>query len=185
MSSCVENRHRVVPNVNAPAVQIDLDQRFQTLHFVEVLSHIILKSVTLFIQTVLRKHVQKLQKENNAVDRIGLRQFQVIDQGSYTDPTRHQLNKHGIYALQMRSSKTSRDHLHDDSNDVVKHGGIHKQKCGVYQRVQTLALFQITRESNYIRVLRHQYPCLSSCHDGGSKAVFVTPLPPYPHDRHS
>ena len=60
LSSCVQNRHRVVPNVNAPAIQIDLDERFQTLHLVEVLRHVILKSAILLIQTVLRKHVQEL-----------------------------------------------------------------------------------------------------------------------------
>lgn len=73
LSGRVQNRHRVVPNVNTSAVQIDLDQRFQTLHLAEVLRHIIWRSVTLFVLTILNKHIQKLQKENDTIDRIRLR----------------------------------------------------------------------------------------------------------------
>ena len=73
LSGCVQNRHRVVPNVDTPAVQIDLDQRFQTLHLAKVLRNVIWKSPTLFVLTILNQHVQKLQKENDTIDRARLR----------------------------------------------------------------------------------------------------------------
>lgn len=73
LSGRVQNRHRVVPDVDAPAVQIDLDQRFQTLHLAEVFGDVILKSPSPSIPTILDQHVQKLQKENDAVDRVRLR----------------------------------------------------------------------------------------------------------------
>lgn len=73
LSGRVQNRHRVVPNVDTPAVQIDLDQRFQTLHLAEVFGDVILKSPTPSVITILNQHVQELQKENDTIDRVRLR----------------------------------------------------------------------------------------------------------------
>lgn len=73
LSGRVQNRHRIVPNVDTPAVQIDLDQRFQTLHLTEVFGDVILKSPTRSVLTILNQHIQKLQKEDDTIDRVRLR----------------------------------------------------------------------------------------------------------------